>query len=59
MWDIRLGQAGVIIFARVLLNVLGHVEETLQIAQRIVGFALVNLTVETSLACSIHTALVN
>ena len=41
-----------------LLDVLGHVEETLQVAQRVVCFGLVDHTVEPALASSIYAALV-
>ena len=47
------------LFARVLLDILRHVEETLQIPQRVISLTLIDDTVQLALARSICASLVD
>lgn len=57
--NIRVHQRLAIQFPGVLLDILGHVKQALQVAQRVIGFSLVDLTVELTLAGTIHTSLID
>ena len=54
--DVFLGHVMSVKLLRVLLDILRHIEEALQIPQRVVGLAFVDFAVKFTLACAISAS---
>lgn len=59
VWNVLLRHELSIDLLRVLYNILGHIEETLEISQRVVSLTLVNLSIQFALAGTVSTSLVD